>query len=755
MEKRLKIHLTGAVQGVGFRPFVYNLAKKLNLKGYVINDTYGVIIEIQGKEKDINQFLISIHTEKPPLAHIFSQEIEQLPQAKFKDFEIRSSKAVGKKEVFILPDISTCEECLKELNDPKNRRYRYPFINCTNCGPRFTIIEKLPYDRPNTTMKKFKMCLDCESEYNNPEDRRFHAQPNACPVCGPYITLYTSDKKLVSEKQQALKDTVALLKEGKILAIKGIGGFHLVCDASNDKTIKILRERKRRGEKPFAVMFKDINQIKKYTQISDFEEAIILSPERPIVVVKAKEGTDLSKEIAPYLDRVGVFLPYSPLHHLLLEDFGKPLVMTSANLSDEPIVKDNEEAFDKLSIFTDYILIHNRDIKNRVDDSVVRIIDKKLSFIRRSRGYAPLPIKLPFKLNKKILGVGGHQKNTVAIAFDDKAFLSQHIGDLETVDACKNFEEIIYSLFELYDFKPEVVVSDLHPRYYSSHWAKKFAEENNIPLISLQHHYTHTLSLMAENQIKDEPIFSVCWDGTGYGEDGHLWGGEFLIADYRGYERVSHFNYFKLIGGEKAVKQPRRVALSILFEIFGENLPDIPTVKAFKQKEIELLYKTWQKGLNSPLSSSVGRLFDAVASILDIRQILSYEGQSGMIMENFYNWSVKDYYLFEIDKSINWKSIFIELIEDKSNISTKITKFINTLAHIVIETYKRYGRGLKLGLTGGVFQNKPLTEKIISLAKKEGITVLTHSKVPTNDGGLSLGQIAYLNLNYTNLICVL
>ena len=742
MEKRLKIHLTGAVQGVGFRPFVYNLAKKLNLKGYVINDTYGVIIEIQGEEKDINQFLISLHTEKPPLAHIFSQEIEQLPLTEFKDFEIRSSKAVGKKEVFILPDISTCGECLKELNDPKNRRYRYPFINCTNCGPRFTIIEKLPYDRPNTTMEKFKMCLDCESEYNDPNNRRFHAQPNACPVCGPHITLYTSDKQFVSEKQQALKDTVALLKEGKILAIKGIGGFHLVCDTTNDKTIKILRERKRRGEKPFAVMFKDINQIKEYTEITDFEEAIILSPERPIVVVKAKEKANLSKEIAPYLDRVGVFLPYSPLHHLLLEDFGKPLVMTSANLSDEPIVKDNEEAFDKLSIFTDYILTHNRDIKNRVDDSVVRIIDKKISFIRRSRGYAPLPIKLPFKLNKKILGVGGHQKNTVAIAFDDKAFLSQHIGDLETVDACKNFEEIIYSLFELYDFKPEIIVSDLHPRYYSSHWAKRFAEENNIPLVSLQHHYTHALSLMAENQIKDEPIFSVCWDGTGYGEDGHLWGGEFLIADYRGYERVSHFNYFKLIGGEKAVKQPRRVALSILFEIFGEKLPDTATVKAFKQKEIELLYKTWQKGLNSPLSSSLGRLFDAVASILDIRQILSYEGQSGMIMENFYNWSVKDYYLFEIDKTINWKPIFIELIEDKANISTKITKFINTLAHIVIETYKKYGKGLKLGLTGGVFQNKPLTEKILRLAEKENIPVLFHKKVPANDGGLSLGQIA-------------
>ena len=741
MEKHLKIHLTGAVQGVGFRPFVYNLAKRLNLNGYVINDTHGVIIEIEGKEQDINQFLISLQTEKPPLAHIFSQEIEELPLKGFKDFEIKKSESKGKKEVFILPDISTCEECLKEMNDPENRRYRYPFINCTNCGPRFTIIEKLPYDRPNTTMKKFKMCPDCEKEYKNPKDRRFHAQPNACPVCGPHISLFTSDKKFISEKEQALKDTIEFLKQGKILAIKGIGGFHLVCDATNDKAIKTLRERKRRGEKPFAVMFKDINQIKDHAEITDFEEAIILSPEKPVVIVQSKENTDLSKEIAPYLDRIGVFLPYSPLHNLLLNDFGKPLVMTSANLSDEPIVKDNEEAFEKLSIFTDYILVHNRDIKNRVDDSVVRIIDQKISFIRRSRGYAPLPIKLPFKLDKKVLAVGGHQKNTIAVGFDEKAFLSQHIGDLETIDACKNFEEIIYSFFELYDLRPDMVISDLHPRYYSTQWAKEFSQKNNIPLIQVQHHYVHALSLMAENQIKNEPIFAVCWDGTGYGEDGNLWGGEFLIADYERYERVCHFDYFKLIGGEKAVKEPRRVALSILFKIFGKDLPDIPTIKAFKEKEIELFYKTWEKGLNSPLSSSVGRLFDAVASILDIRQMLSYEGQSGMIMENFYDWDVKDFYPFEIDNVINWEPIFKEMIEDSSDTKTKISKFINTLAHIVIEIYKQKGEGLKLGLSGGVFQNKPLTEKIIQLADKEGIEVLTHKKVPTNDGGLALGQL--------------
>ncbi len=747
MKKHLKIHLTGAVQGVGFRPFVYNLAKKHSLNGYVINDTHGVVIEIEGNENDINRFLIELHTEKPPLAHIFSQEIEELPIENFEDFEIKKSKGKGKKEVFILPDISTCKECFEELTDPSNRRYRYPFINCTNCGPRFTIIEKLPYDRPNTTMKSFKMCPDCEAEYKDPSDRRFHAQPNACPVCGPHISLYTFDKKFVSEREEALKDVIELLKKGKIIAIKGIGGFHLVCDATNDTAIKTLRERKKRGEKPFAVMFKDIKQVKQYAYITDFEEATILSPERPIVIVNSKENTDLSSEVAPYLNRIGVFLPYSPLHFLLLDEYGKPLVMTSANLSDEPIVKDNEEAFKKLSIFTDYILVHNRGIKNRVDDSVVRIVDKRISFIRRSRGYAPLPIKLPFKLDKKVLGVGGHQKNTIAIGFDNKAFLSQHIGDLETVDACSNFEEVIHSFFELYDFQPEVVVCDLHPRYYSTNWAEEFSKKHGIPLYKIQHHYTHALSLMAENLIQNEDIFSVCWDGTGYGEDGTLWGGEFLIVNYHSYKRVLHIRPFKLIGGEKAVKEPKRVALSILFEMYGKSLPDLPTVRAFKDKEVGLLYNVWEKGVNSPISSSAGRLFDAVASILDIRQVLSYEGQSGMIMENFYDWSVKDFYPFDIGKNVDWKPIFEAVIKDSSDLSVKITRFINTLAYIIIKAYKTYGEGLKLGLSGGVFQNKYLTEKVISLAKEENIPVLVHKKVPANDGGLSLGQLVYCSSN--------
>ncbi len=741
--KHLKLKLTGAVQGVGFRPFVYRIAVKNNLKGYIINSTEGVIIEIEGEEENINNFLIELNTEKPPLAHIFSQEIDELPLANFEKFEIKQSKEKGKKEVFILPDISTCDECLKELFNPNDRRYRYPFINCTNCGVRFSIIEKLPYDRKNTTMKKFKMCSKCEEEYKNPTNRRFHAEPNACHECGPYISLFDNRKKHIADREEALKKTIDFIKEGKILAIKGVGGFHLVCDATKTSVIKTLRERKNRGEKPFAVMFKNIHMIKKFAKLTKFEEALIQSPERPIVIVEKKENTMLSDEVAPHLNRIGVFLPYSPLHYLITEDIDIPLVMTSANLSDEPIVKDNEEAFEKLSKFADYILIHNRDIKNRVDDSVVRVINKGISIIRRARGYAPLPISLNFELDKNILAVGGHQKNTIALGLKNKIILSQHIGDLETLSSQKAFEETIETFLNLYDFKPEVVISDLHPRYYSTHFAKKISEYMNIPHIKIQHHFSHALSLMAEHKL-NEKLFAVVWDGTGYGTDGNLWGGEFLIADYREFKRISHLKYFRLIGGEKAVKEPKRVALSMLFEIFGRDLPNVETIKYFSDKEINSLFNIWNKGLNSPLTSSIGRLFDAIASILGIRQTLSYEGQSGMIMENFYRWDIKDRYTLKIkDGLVDWKPLIVEIIEDKADLDVKISRFFNSLASLVLDIYENYGYGLKLGLSGGVFQNKYLTEKIIDLAKQKNIEVLIHRKVPTNDGGISLGQAVY------------
>ncbi|WP_456401288.1 carbamoyltransferase HypF [Persephonella sp.] len=744
MKRHFKIRISGAVQGVGFRPFVYNLAVKYDLKGYVTNDNQGVLIEIEGEENSLNKFLVSLNTEKPPLSHIFSMEIDELKLRGFTEFKILKSKNSGKKDVFILPDIFTCEQCINEMLDQNNRRYRYPFINCTNCGPRFSIIEKLPYDRKNTTMRKFKMCKLCEAEYKDPNNRRFHAQPNACPVCGPYVQLYSSNGTLISEKEQGLKDCIDIISEGKIIAVKGIGGFHLTCLSVLDEPVKLLRERKHRKEKPFAVMFNSIEQIECYTEISEFEKSVILSPERPIVIVKKRENTDLSNYVSPDLNRIGVFLPYTPLHFLLLNSIKKPLIMTSGNMSDEPIVKDNDKAFEKLSKFTDYILVHNRDIRNRVDDSVVRVINKRVSFVRRSRGYAPLPIKLPFYLKNKVLSVGCHLKNTVGIGFDDKGFLSQHIGDLETLEATENFEDTIKSLLDIYSFDPEVVISDMHPNYYSTKWAEKYSKEKGIKHVKIQHHYAHALSLMAENNIKDEKILSVVWDGTGYGTDGNIWGGEFLITDYESFERVYHFKYFPLIGGEKAVKEPKRIALSIIFEMYGRNIninKNIETLKHFSDSELEKYHHIWKKKINSPLTSSAGRLFDGVASILGIRQTITYEGQSGMIMENFYRSDVKDHYSFSINGGIiDFRPIFFDLIDDRSEVDVKISRFFNTLAQIVYKISEDF-QDIKLGLTGGVFQNKPLTEKIINLIGEEKI--LLQKKVPPNDGGISLGQLVF------------
>ncbi len=746
-----RIRVYGSVQGVGFRPFVYRIATELELKGFVLNDTEGVLVEVEGPKEGLDLFLIKLQKEKPPLAHISGMELEVLPERGYKDFQIKKSSEKGKKEVFVLPDIATCEECLKELFDPKDRRYRYPFINCTNCGPRFSIIERLPYDRKNTTMKKFKMCRLCEAEYRDPKNRRFHAQPNACPVCGPWLELYTADGKFVAEKENALREAVKLLKEGKILAVKGLGGFHLVADATADGPLKLLRERKRRGEKPFAVMFKDVGQLKEFANVDPFEEALLLSPESPIVLVPIREGSKLSPFVAPRLKKVGAFLPYTPLHHLLLRDFGKPLVMTSANLSDEPIVKDNGEAFERLSKLADFILLHNRDIANRVDDSVVRAIAGKRVFIRRSRGFAPMPIILPFKLKRKVLALGGHKKNVVAIAWENKVVLSQHIGDLETVKAQEFLKEAVETLKRLYEFEEELVVCDLHPLYASTKFAEKYSREAGKPLIKVQHHFAHALSLMADASLKEgEKILAAAWDGTGYGTDRTVWGGEFLLASYRSFERVARFRPFPLLGGEKAVKEPRRVALALLFDLFGDDLSKYPkaVLESFKPKEIEVFLKLLKGGKNLIYTSSAGRLFDGVASLLGIVQVLSYEGQSGSIMEDLYVPSVEDRYPFSFDGfEIDWRPTILGLLEDSSPVEVKVSRFINTLAEVVKRVFLQKGEGLKLGLTGGVFQNKPLTEKVLKLLSEEEREVLIHQKVPPGDGGLALGQAVFGGLS--------
>ena len=739
--RRARVKLKGAVQGVGFRPFVYRIAKELGLKGYVINDSKGVEIEVEGEEELLHRFLLRLSEEKPPLARIYSREVLFLEPAGYKDFEIRKSDEKGEKEVLILPDISTCEDCLRELFDPKNRRYRYPFINCTNCGPRFTIIEKLPYDRKNTTMKVFKMCEECEEEYKNPLDRRFHAQPNACPRCGPHVFLYDVKGNLVAEKEKALDKLVKFIKEGKIIAVKGIGGFHLICDATNEKAVGELRKRKRRKEKPFAVMFKDLKQLENYASPTELEKALLLSPERPIVLVEKKK--ELAPSVAPYLKRIGAFLPYSPLHHLILSSLDFPVVATSGNISDEPIVKDNKEAFEKLSELSDFILIHQRDIRRRCDDSVVKVVGGIPTFIRRSRGYAPLPVELPYSSKRKVLAVGGMLKNTFAIAFGNKAIPSQHIGDIDSITNLNTFEKEVYDFMELYEFEPEIVVCDLHPRYETTKWAERFAREREIKLVKVQHHYAHILSCMAENKVKDK-VLGIAWDGTGYGEDGTLWGGEFLVCDYRSYERAFHFKPFRLIGGEKAVKEPRRVALSLLFELFGEKAigMELPTLNAFGEKEVENLFKVWKSGINSPFSSSVGRLFDAVSSLLGIKHILSYEGQGAMMIEDLYDPNEKGFYPYSMDgKKIVWDEIISGLIEEK-DVRKASTRFINTLARICLDIAKELEIP-NVCLSGGVMQNDPLVSRIKELLEEKGFKVFTHQRVSPNDSGLCIGQAFY------------
>ncbi|RTZ61371.1 MAG: carbamoyltransferase HypF [Gammaproteobacteria bacterium] len=735
--KRAKISLKGLVQGVGFRPFVYRLATELNLKGFVLNDGKGVLIEVEGEADKVALFLKRLHTEKPPNARIISQELEFLSPKGYETFEIKSSQKGGETEALVLPDLATCEDCLRELFNPADRRYMYPFINCTNCGPRFTIIESLPYDRPNTSMRKFKMCRACLREYTDPRSRRFHAQPNACKECGPQL-YYWENGKVTAKGEEAFEKLTEELKKGKILAVKGIGGFHLICNATDEKVVSLLRERKKRKEKPFAVMFRDLNQLMEYANPTELEKALLISPERPIVLVEKKK--ELAPSVAPKLKRVGAFLPYSPLHHMILRAVDFPIVATSANLSEEPIVKDNGEAISKLKDLADAIVFHDRDIVRRCDDSVVKVVGGVPLYIRRSRGVVPLPIILPFRLKRKALAVGGMLKNTFALAWDDKVILSQHIGDIENFSTLKVFEESVRDLMRLYNFEPDVVVCDMHPRYETTRFAKTLPYK----VVQMQHHHAHAVSCMAENGLEGK-VLAVTWDGTGFGLDNTVWGGEFLISTYTSFRRFFHFKNFKLIGGEKAVKEPARVALSLLFELYGEKALslDLPAVRFYSSTEREMLFRVWQGGFNTPLTSSVGRLFDAVASLLGLCQRVSYEGQGAMLVEDLYDPSVGDFYDFTLEGDrVDWKPIIEGILKDRQDPPKAVSRFINTLARIVLEVALKGGKE-KVCLSGGVMQNDPLVRKIKELLTGEGFKVYTHQKVPTNDGGISLGQAVF------------
>lgn len=776
---RIRISVQGIVQGVGFRPFVFKCAKERGLAGFVENTSGKVTIEVQGRSRKLKDFVHVICADHPPSAFLADVKIDEIPLADDVDFIIKESRLSHNKEPVIPSDFSICDDCLKELFDPSNRRYRYPFINCTNCGPRFTIIKGLPYDRSRTSMDSFQMCPECLREYTDPSNRRFHAEPNACPVCGPKLLWAQPDGSIIAEGDKALKLCKDIIQNGRITAIKGVGGFHLMADAANDDAVRFLRDRKDRYEKPFAVLFPaDKDDALSYIRGAAFmgadEEMAILNKERPIVVLKRRPGSMLSKLISPGLDTVGAFLPYSPLHYLLLNDLKTPLIATSANFSDSPIIKDNKEAIDKLKGIADGFLLHNRDIVRRCDDSVVAVSKGEATFLRRSRGYTPHVFKLPYKLNEAILAVGGNQKVTVALGWEDKAVMSQHLGDLATEEGFQAFEDAIHDLTDFYSVKPSRIACDMHPDYLSTKWA---LSQNNVKHIQVQHHHAHTTACMLDNNLTDK-VLGIAWDGSGYGSDGTIWGGEFLIADYKGFERFCTFRKFRLLGGEQAVKEPRRALLSMLYEIYGEDILESQRVigsesqrdggseritnlkDIFTETELMVFLQMLKKDFNSPFTTSAGRVFDAVSSLLGICHKATYEGQGAMMLENSAGGQsviesegqrVKAYPVAVGRKDglnmFDWESMFKAILEDVLNgigIKTISRNFHETLAQLILDVAKmaKEKKGLKaVCLSGGVFQNKVLTERAVCILKENGFNAYTHNALPPNDGGISLGQL--------------
>ncbi|MBW6488028.1 carbamoyltransferase HypF [Sulfurimonas sp.] len=738
------IEIRGVVQGVGFRPFIYNLAVSSGLSGEVSNNGQGVLILLDATKEELDEFVKQIRDNKPPLCEIDSIRITRIKKTKsFDGFSIEMSEVAKNLSSHIPPDIAMCSECESELHDKSNRRFEHPFITCTNCGPRFSIIKNLPYDRKYTSMDEFVMCEKCQNEYENPHDRRYHAQPIGCHECGPKLSLFDNSGNII-ESEKIIDKALKLIIEGKIVAIKGIGGYHLVCDATNDEAVKLLRERKQRPSKPFGVMVKDIYMSKTIASINEKEQILLCSNRRPIVLLKKREDNTLSQNVAPNINQIGLFLAYMPLHHLILQRLNRPIVATSANISGEPLCKSYDEIM-RLRGVWDFCLEHNREIVNSCDDSVLFVENEKTFMLRNARGYAPLYLKLPHKTDKKILALGANQKSTVAITIGDSVVLSPYIGDLGSVSSIEHYKSHIETLKRIYDFKPDVVVCDKHPNYESTKYAKELAAQE-IELLQVQHHYTHILATMGVNRITSK-VLGVSFDGTGYGDDSNLWGGEFFVCDLQGYDRVGHFRYFKLLGGERAIKEPRRVALNFLFEIYGEEVFNLnnATLNSFSAAEIKILYTAYKNSLNSPLSSSCGRLFDAVASILGVVQVCGYEGESGLLLESLYDENVFENYLFSIeDGEIDFSQTFRQIL-DEQNLHVAVSKFFNTIVEIIYEMHKKYNLPLVLG--GGVFQNRVL----LRLIMRKIPDVILPEMFVSNDGAIAYGQAIAASLEFKTL----
>ncbi|MFN3920940.1 MAG: carbamoyltransferase HypF [Caldimicrobium sp.] len=751
MKKAYQIVVRGIVQGVGFRPYVFNLAKIYNLTGWVKNTQKGVEIRIEGEEEQLKKFIDLLPQRAPSHAKIFSLFIEEVPLSHFEHFVILKGERANQVEFDLLPDLGICEDCLRELVDPTDRRFEYPFITCTLCGPRFSVIESLPYERENTTMKYFPLCERCREEYENPENRRFHAETTACPLCGPKIELYNAQGILVAEDREALFKAQKAIEEGKILALKGLTGFHLIARADDSLVIEILRNRKLRKKKPFAVMVKNLSEAEKYVFLSEKDKELLAAPMAPILILPSKGN--LPYNLNEGLKELGIFLPYTPLHYLLLKDLPFPIICTSGNLSEEPLLFENDEAFEKLSKIADLFLVHDRPIKRPLDDSVIKKAGSFYIMVRRGRGYTPLPLHLSFEVSKPILAVGAHEKNTISLAYQNKIIVSQHIGDLDNEEVLARFKKTIEDFLELYNINPLIIVADYHPFYASTKWAKQWGNERGIPVVFVQHHIAHLYSVLAEEGINEGEFLGIAWDGTGYGLDHTIWGGEFFYLNGTQYNRVYTFRPFKLLGGERAIKDIRRTALSILLEIFGEealNLP-LPFLKTFEEKEILLLFKAWKEGINSPLSSSVGRLFDAVSALLALCYNNTYSGEAAMRLESLYSWDIKENFEFEVLDNfyIDWEPMFKGILEDlkkRKEPNIIATKFINTLARVVQDIAVRVGLN-SICLSGGVMMNSPLVQRLEELLTKKGFSVYKNKNFPPNDGGLSLGQAYFTALS--------
>ena len=720
------------MQGVGFRPFVYSLAARHRLTGMVGNTSSGVVIEIQGEA--VGAFLDDLRNSPPPLAMIDSIAIEELDAKQELAFMIVDSQAQPQASTPISPDIAVCADCLREMFDSADRRFRYPFINCTNCGPRFTIIQDIPYDRLLTTMRAFPMCAACEAEYHDPANCRFHAQPNACPVCGPHVSLGTL------ERDAAIQAAIDALRDGRIVAIKGIGGFHLACDATNDLAVRTLRDRKGRGAKPFALMARDLDCIRACAHISGDEAHLLTAKERPIVLLRSRDNPGLSPAVAPGNKYLGFLLPYTPVHHLLLGE--RPLVMTSGNFSDEPIIKDNDEALSRLAPMADAFLLHNRDIHVVCDDSVTRVFETRELPIRRSRGYSPMPVKLTHSA-PSVLAVGGELKSTFCLTRDDNAYMSQHIGDMENLETLVAFEHAFAHFRALFRAEPERLICDLHPNYLSSRWATSYAAENNLPLIRVQHHHAHLASVMAEHGLDGRAI-GVIFDGTGYGTDGAIWGGEILAGGFDGFDRLMHLKYVPLAGGDASIKRPLRMALAHLWSAGLEWDANLSPV------ELRILRRQLETGMNCVPTSSMGRLFDAFAALIGVRESVSYEAQAAIEMEAMCEGVTVDRgYRFAIENGIfDPAPLFKSALEDlrrnvpRAEIAASFHYAVADLVLRCCETVRERTGINTVGLSGGVFQNTTLLKLVTQALARQEFEVLIHRKVPPNDGGLALGQAA-------------